>query len=143
LFRNPDLPFFFPCSSFLLPFVLELFTSINFFWKTQSNPPLSLPPLFISFRHYCIKSSSFTGNVFFPTVAKSYYNWNSHALVSAIRSSYKDYHSKQWHCFFLFANIWVAGTSSQVQFPMLSRKSLPVDNYNWGLVIVFNYYKFW
>jgi hypothetical protein len=41
--------------------------------------------------------------------------------------------------FFLFADIW-AGTNSQVQFPMVSRKSLTLNVCSWGLVIIFNDY---
>jgi len=41
--------------------------------------------------------------------------------------------------FFLFAEIW-AGTNSQVQFPIVSRKSLTMDSWSWGLVIIFNDY---
>jgi hypothetical protein len=41
--------------------------------------------------------------------------------------------------FFLFADIW-AGTNSQVQFPIVSRKSLTVDSCSWGSVIIFNDY---
>jgi hypothetical protein len=37
--------------------------------------------------------------------------------------------------FFLFADIW-AGTNSQVQFPIVSRKSLTVDSCRSGLVII-------
>jgi len=41
--------------------------------------------------------------------------------------------------FFLFTDIWV-GINSQVQFPIVSRKSLRVDSCSWGLVIIFNHY---
>jgi hypothetical protein len=41
--------------------------------------------------------------------------------------------------FFLFADIW-AGTNSEVQFPIVSRKSLTVNVCSWGLVIIFNDY---
>jgi len=73
----------------------------------------------------------------FCAAARSYYPVSWHALIFTTRSFYKDY--QMVTLFFLFVDIW-AGTNSQVQFPIVSRKSLTVDSCSWGLVIIFNDY---